>query len=393
MMRKSLKKCFYLFNFEESLLQSVLSLLFAEVGDRMRSGRVFAGLLSVLLAITLPLQVEAASKSGKKATATGAAKHVKATKTAKPVKVSHKSVKEPAKSVKAAGKLVKESGKPAGKHRKAVAAAEEADFDSTGIPLIRSSAFYVQDVSTGQVLLQKNANASLPIASITKLMTSMVVLDAHQKMDEVLEVTEADVDHLKSSSSHLTVGTRLTREELMHLALMASENRAASALARNYPGGMPAFLEAMNVKARLLGLSETHFQDGTGLTKNNVSSARDLAIMVTNASRYPLIREFSTSTEYTATLAGGRSYAFHTTNALVKNPDWQIDVQKTGYINESGKCLVMQAWMGNKPLAIVLLDSWGRFTRLADANRIKKWLEASSGRQQVALRQDARPAL
>ncbi|MBS1209848.1 MAG: D-alanyl-D-alanine endopeptidase [Proteobacteria bacterium] len=341
----------------------------------MRSGRLFAGLLSVLLAMTLPLQVEAASKSSKKVAAASATKHAKPVMSVKVVKASSK----PSKS--------------GGKRKKIVAAVESADFDSAGIPLIRSSAFYVQDVSTGQVLLQKNASAALPIASITKLMTSMVVLDAHQNLGEVLEITDADVDRLKSSSSHLTVGTRLTREELLHLALMASENRAASALARNYPGGMPAFLDAMNVKARLMGLSETHFQDGTGLTKNNVSSARDLAIMVANASRYPLIREFSTSTEYTATLAGGRSYAFHTTNALVKNPDWQIDVQKTGYINESGKCLVMQAWMGNKPLAIVLLDSWGRFTRLGDAKRIKKWLEASLGRQQVALHSDTRPAL
>ncbi|MDP5240185.1 serine hydrolase [Uliginosibacterium sp. 31-16] len=269
---------------------------------------------------------------------------------------------------------------------------KEADFDSLGNPLIRSSAFYVQDVNTGEVLLEKNSSAALPIASITKLMTSMVVLDAHQNLGEVLEITEDDVDRIKGTSSHLTVGTRLTREELMHLALMASENRAASALARNYPGGMPAFLEAMNVKTRLLGLGETRFYDGTGLTKTNVSSARDLASMVANASRYPLIREFSTSTGYTATLANGRTHAFHNTNALVKSPDWQIDVQKTGYISESGKCLVMQAWMGNKPLAIVLLDSWGRYTRLGDANRIRKWLEASLARQQLALNRNTNSA-
>lgn len=260
---------------------------------------------------------------------------------------------------------------------------QEADFDGNGSPLIRSSAFFVQDVASGEVLLEKNSNAVQPIASITKLMTTMVVLDAHQSLGEVIEVTNDDLDRLKGTSSHLSIGTRLTREELIHLALMASENRAASALARNYPGGMPSFLEAMNVKARLMGLRETHFYDGTGLTKNNVSSARDLAIMVANASRYPLIREFSTSTEYTATLAGGRTYTFHNTNALVKSPEWQIDVSKTGFINESGKCLVMQAWLGNKQLAIVLLDSWGRFTRLGDANRIRRWLEASMGRHAV----------
>lgn len=327
----------------------------------MRFGRIFKGFMGVALALSIPHQALAAAKSQAK-TSVSHSRYTKAI---------------PVKAGKAAGKLAIR----AKKSLKVV----EADFDGAGNPLIRSSAFYVQDLNTGEVLLQKNASAPLPIASITKLMTSMVVLDAHQNLNEVLEVTESDVDRIKSTSSHLTVGTRLTREELMHLALMASENRAASALARNYPGGMPAFLEAMNVKARLLGLGETRFYDGTGLTKSNVSSARDLATMVANASRYPLIREFSTSTEHTADLLGGRSYTFHTTNALVKNPDWQIDVQKTGYINESGKCLVMQAWMGNKPLAIVLLDSWGRYTRLADANRIRKWLEASLSGQKIAL--------
>jgi D-alanyl-D-alanine endopeptidase (penicillin-binding protein 7) len=288
-------------------------------------------------------------------------------------------------AVKASKAKPKATLQPVTVHRAKKVQDEEADFDASGAPLIRSSAFYVQDVSSGQVLLEKNSTAVQPIASITKLMTTMVVLDANQNLNEVLEVMDEDIDRLKGSSSHLTVGSRLTREELIHLALMASENRAASALARNYPGGMPAFLEAMNAKARLLGLMGTHFFDGTGLTKNNVSSARDLAIMVATASRYPLIREFSTSTEYTATLVGGRNFTFHNTNALVKSPEWQIDVSKTGYINESGKCLVMQAWFGNKQLAIVLLDSWGRFTRLGDANRIKRWLEASAGRRSVAV--------
>jgi D-alanyl-D-alanine endopeptidase (penicillin-binding protein 7) len=253
--------------------------------------------------------------------------------------------------------------------------AVENDFDRDGNPLIRSSAFFVQDVNTGEVLLEKNASAALPIASITKLMTSMVVLDAHQNLNDIIEITEDDVDRLKGTSSRLAVGTRLSREDMLRLALMASENRAAASLARNYPGGLGAFLEAASAKARLMGLNETRLFDGTGLNKNNVSSARDLANMVMNASHYPLIREFSTAAEHTVTLAGGRQQSFHSTNALVKDPGWQIDVQKTGYISESGKCLVMQAWMGNKPLAIVLLDSWGRYTRLGDANRIRKWLE------------------
>ena len=212
----------------------------------MRFGRLVAGFLSVALAMSAPHLALAAG-------------HAHKTAHKKPVATHGKAVKTP--PIKAVSKA-----------RKA-APVEEADFDGSGNPLIRSSAFYVQDVNTGEVLLQKNSSAPLPIASITKLMTSMVVLDAHQNLNEVLEISEDDVDRLKSTSSRLGVGTRMSREELMHLALMASENRAASALARNYPGGMAAFLEAMNVKARLMGLHETRFFDGTGLTKNNVSSA------------------------------------------------------------------------------------------------------------------------
>lgn len=252
---------------------------------------------------------------------------------------------------------------------------DSGDYDSAGNPLLRSSAFYVQDVRTGQVLLEKNSSSVVPIASITKLMTAMVVLDARLSLNETLEVSEDDVDKLKGTSSRLAVGTRLTREEFMRLALMSSENRAALALSRYYPGGRKAFIEAMNAKAQLLGMSDTRYYDPSGLNQSNVSSARDLAILVSNASHYPLIREFTTTAEYTVDLASGRPHTFHNTNALVRSPEWQIEVSKTGFINESGKCLVMQAWMANKPLAIVLLDSWGRFTRLADANRIRRWLE------------------
>lgn len=280
----------------------------------------------------------------------------------------------PARSVKKA---------PAPAKKKAVQ--PEPLVDAQGNPRIQSTAFYVQDLHTGEILLQKNPEAVQPIASITKLMTVMVVLDARQDMKEIIEISNDDIDRLKGTSSHLPVGTRLSREDMMHLALMASENRAASALGRNYPGGMAAFLEAMNVKARMMGLHDTHFYDGTGLTKSNVSSARDLAIMVSNASKYPLIREFSTSAEYSVRLGGGRERTFHNTNSLVKSPDWQIEVSKTGYISESGKCLVMQAWMMNRPLVIVLLDSWGKFTRIGDANRIKRWLESSLPKHHLAL--------
>lgn len=251
----------------------------------------------------------------------------------------------------------------------------EPDFDAHGNPLIRSSAFVVQDARTGEILLEKNSHAAVPIASITKLMTAMVVLDARQSLSEAIEITHDDVDRLKGTSSRLTLGSRISREELLLLALMASENRAASALARNYPGGMAAFLEAVQVKTQLMGLADTRLHDGTGLNKHNVSSARDLAVLVTNASRYPLIREFSTQAETSVTLAGGRTETFRNTNSLVNSPEWQIDVSKTGYISESGRCLVMQAWMEDKPLVIVLLDSWGRNTRIGDANRIRKWLE------------------
>lgn len=264
---------------------------------------------------------------------------------------------------------------------------EVSNIEGARAPNLSSSAFYVQDVRTGQVLLEKNSNSIVPIASITKLMTAMVVLDARLPMGDAMEISDDDVDHLKNTSSHLTVGTRLTREEFMRLALMSSENRAALALSRYYPGGRPAFIEAMNAKAKLLGMTDTRFYDPSGLNQSNVSSARDLATLVSNASHYPLIRDFTTTAEYTVELARGRPHTFHNTNALVKSPEWQIEVSKTGFINESGKCLVMQAWLANKPLAIVLLDSWGRFTRLADANRIRKWLEEvlpRNGTQKVA---------
>lgn len=250
----------------------------------------------------------------------------------------------------------------------------QPDFDREGNPLLRSAAFLVQDLETGKILLEKNASLQTPIASITKLMTAMVVLDAGLDLQEVLTISDDDVDRLKGTSSHLRVGTSMTREDFLRLALMASENRAASALGRNYPGGLPAFLEAMNKKATAMNLQETHFYDSIGLNKNNVSSARDLVTMTNIASQYPLIREFTTTAEHAFSL-NGRMRSFHNTNALVRSSDWQINVSKTGYISESGKCLVMQAVLMNKPVAIVLLDSNGRYTRVADAIRIRKWIE------------------
>jgi len=211
-----------------------------------------------------------------------------------------------------------------------------------------------------------------------------VVLDARLSLTETITVTSDDVDTLRNSSSHVPVGTELAREDMLRLALMSSENRASSALARNYPGGYQAFVAAMNRKAASLGLRDTRFSDATGLNSANVSSARDLVKMVSAASRYPLIREFSTTANYVVHL-NGRPRQFNNTNALVSSPDWQIGVSKTGFINESGKCLVMQAWLLNKPMIIVLLDSFGRFTRVADAQRVKRWLESAAVQQKLAL--------
>jgi D-alanyl-D-alanine endopeptidase (penicillin-binding protein 7) len=244
-------------------------------------------------------------------------------------------------------------------------------------PVLRSASALVTDQSNGAVLFEKNAGAVVPIASISKLMTAMVVLDAKPGLNDLLTIEQDDVDTLKGSHSHLRVGSQLTREEMLRLALMASENRAASSLSRNYPGGRQAFVAAMNGKARSLGLTETHFEDPTGLTSANVSSARDLTGLVAAAHEYPLIREFTTTPEYEVTVAG-RPRMFHNTNKLVGSAEWNIGLSKTGYISEAGKCLVMQAWVRNKPTIIVLLDSAGKLTRIGDANRIRRWIEHAS---------------
>ncbi|GAB1392198.1 hypothetical protein MASR1M60_03610 [Rhodocyclaceae bacterium] len=285
----------------------------------------------------------------------------------------------------------KKVAKPAGRIVKKKASLKSAAldnappaFESDGkTPKLASSAVAVIDQSTGDVLYEKNAKQVVPIASITKLMTAMVALDAQPSLAETLTISEADVDTLKGTSSRLTVGTQLSREEMLRLALMSSENRASSALSRHYPGGRQAFIAAMNRKARELGLTDTHFSDATGLTPENVSSARDLAKLVDAAHQYPLIREFSTSEEYQVAVRG-RAQTFRNTNALVRNDGWHIGLSKTGYISEAGKCLVMQVWLDNKPTIIVLLDSWGKLTRIGDAQRIKRWLESvASGRSPV----------
>ena len=251
---------------------------------------------------------------------------------------------------------------------------EQAGLHATADPLsLRSSVALVLDQDTHEVLLAKNPQAVLPIASITKLMTGVVVTEARQSLDEVLTITQDDVDTEKNSRSRLAVGTRLTRGEMLHLALMSSENRAAHALGRNYPGGLSAFVAAMNGKAHALGMSDTRYFEPTGLSSENQSSAHDLATLVNAAYQVPLLRELTTSTEYEVEL-GRRTAQFRNTNRLVSNPAWDIGLQKTGFINEAGRCLVMQASMAGRKLIMVFLDSAGKYSRLADAERVRKWL-------------------
>lgn len=247
-------------------------------------------------------------------------------------------------------------------------------------PALYSSAALVVNEKSGERIYEKNAQSITPIASITKLMTAMVALDMQLPLDEPITITEDDVDTLKNSRSRLLVGTTLTRGEIMHLALMASENRAAHALARTAPGGLANFIARMNRTAQAHGMVNTHFADPTGLNSSNVSTANDLIRMVQAAHNYPAIREYTTSDAYSfVSNVSGRESAFHNTNPLVKNEAWQIGVSKTGYISEAGKCLVMQATINDTPVVIVLLDSAGKLTRVGDANRIKRWLETNPG--------------
>jgi serine-type D-Ala-D-Ala endopeptidase (penicillin-binding protein 7) len=263
--------------------------------------------------------------------------------------------------------------------KKAKAAAKGTpDFTKDGQPNLLSHAVMVFDQTSGMPLYSRNADMPMPIASITKIMTAMVVLDAKLDMDEAVVIAASDIDTIKGSRSRLPVGSAFRREDLLRLALMASDNRAASALGRAYPGGLSAFIDAMNAQARLLGMSNTRFVDPTGLAPGNISSPQDLARMVAAASAYPRIREYSTTPELQVTLPNAkRTMGFSNTNQLVKSQNWDIGLSKTGYISEAGKCLVMQATIANNPVVIVLLDSWGRLTRIGDANRIKKWLEVN----------------
>jgi len=245
---------------------------------------------------------------------------------------------------------------------------------------LKSTSALVLDQSGQRVLYAKNIDWVVPIASITKLMTALVVLDSGLPLDERITISKEDRDGLKGTRSRLAVGMTVTREDLLRLALMASENRAAAALARAYPGGTSAFVAAMNQKAVKLGMWHSRFVDGTGLSNGNVSNAQDLSRLVGAAHQHPLIREYTTDTQYTVRLANGRKMQFSNSNRLVRNSGWDIGLSKTGYISEAGPCLVMQAQIAATPVIIVLLDSWGHLTRLADANRIKKWIESNPSR-------------
>ena len=246
-------------------------------------------------------------------------------------------------------------------------------------PDVRSTSVLVIDGSNSTVVFERKPDVVAPIASITKLMTALVVLDGKQPLDEIVEIAADDKNRGKGAFSRLNVGTKLSRSDLLRLALMSSENRAARALGRSYPGGEAAFVRTMNAKAKSLGMTQSHFADPSGLDTDNVSSARDLAKLVIAAGRSETIRDYSTSKDHEVRI--GRSMVeFHNTNSLVKNPAWNITVQKTGYISEAGECLVMQALIEERPVIIVLLNSFGKYTRVADAKRIRQWMEAQHPR-------------
>ena len=315
------------------------------------------GLIAVVLAVSLPLSAGAASKPAKK----------------RAVAVSKVSVKSKTVVVR---NLKRTSLRARVVHRARPSFGQIYGLHSADDPLdLKSSVALVMDQDTNEVLFSKNPQAVLPIASLTKLMTALVVTEAKLPLDEVLTISQDDVDTEKGSGSRLRVGTRLTRGEMLHLALMSSENRAAHALGRHYPGGLDAFVSAMNRKAGELGMAATRYVEPTGLSSRNQSSARDLATLVKAAHHYPVIRELSVSPEHQVAV-GRRQLQFRNTNGLVRDPDWDIGLQKTGYISEAGRCLVMQAKLAGRQLIMVFLDSAGKYSRIGDAERVRKWVNS-----------------
>jgi D-alanyl-D-alanine endopeptidase (penicillin-binding protein 7) len=345
--------------------------------------KTFLPLLLSLSILAWPLaEVQAAEGKTRSSQPTKAKKSVKAKKVAKAkhrVKVKYK------------------NKKLALKRQARYQAARDAELDRAvagGNLALRSHSALVINQATGELVYTKNPEVETPIASITKLMTAVVTLDAGLPLDEEITINSEDLDRIKGTGSRLPLGATLTRGELLNLALIASENRAAAALSRAYPGGRDAFIEAMNRKARSLGMQNTHYVDGTGLSSSNRSTAMDLARLVDVAYRqYPLIRDISTTGSYDVEVPGRkrvRQLAYVNTNALTRNKDWDIGISKTGYISEAGHCLVMQTQIAGQKMVIVLLDSWGKWSRIGDAQRIKRWIE-NGGAERVASRA-GRPA-
>lgn len=278
-------------------------------------------------------------------------------------------------STKASKTKASKRGKARRQAKSAAARIAQTFATATGSIRIASSSLLVMDEATSDILLSKNADVAMPIASITKLMTTLVVLEAHQPLDELIEITHED--RVVEPTSRLAVGTVLTREDLIHLALMSSENRAANALARNMPGGFPAAIEAMNMKAAEIGMKRAYFADATGLSSQNIASPADLTRLVSEASRNPLIREFSTTPSFYVPSKTGM-IEYRNTNSLVGQPGWDIVLQKTGYTSAAGRCLVMKTLVQDRPVIMVLMNSVGKLTRVADASRIRTWMENAS---------------
>ena len=346
------------------LLMRFISPLSLHVSGRWAQGLATAFMAAVLVVMaTLPTVTLAQEKKG--------------TDKKRPVAVAKKVNKKPAASAKKAKKRPDVAARKMGVVRASFG--QKAGLHASSDPLdLNSSVALVIDQETREVLFRKNDHAVLPIASLTKLMTGLVISEAQLPMAELIAITQADVDTEKGSSSRLAVGTVLSRGDLLHLAMMSSENRAAHALGRSFPGGVETFVSRMNARAKALGMSDTRYVEPTGLSSRNQSSASDLAVLVGAAYKEPALRELSTSHGREIEV-GHRTLQYNNTNRLVKSAQWDIGLQKTGYISEAGQCLVMQAQVAGRKLIMVFLDSTGKLSRIADAERVRRWLEKSSG--------------
>lgn len=338
----------------------------AKLGIAMRRIFFFLGLFTLLIG----LSVSNVSAAEKKRQITKTSKVKVVAKVAKKKVVAKQAVRKSVVVVK------RRSPPPVAARPPALSFGQMAGLHSVSDKLdLKSSVALVIDQDTSEVLFSKNDRAVLPIASLTKLMTGLVISGANLPMDEIISITQDDVDTEKGSTSRLRVGTELSRGELLHLALMSSENRAANALGRSYPGGLATFVKLMNLKARSLGMTNTVFVEPTGLSSRNQASAQDLAKLVDVAYDDSVLREFSTSHGYQVSV-GSRTLQYNNTNRLVKNPAWDIGLQKTGYISEAGRCLVMQTKVAGRRLIMVFLDSAGKLSRLGDAERVRSWVES-----------------